>query len=632
MIKTLLKSVRQYKKASILAPIFVTLEVILEILIPYIMGYVIDYGVNATAETWYNNIGELLPAILTNTKTIAPEGAVVIGNITIVWQLCLVLLGLAALSLTFGVLSGRCAAVAGCGYASNLRQDLYYKIQNFSFANIDKFSTPSLITRITTDVTNIQMSYQMVIRVAVRSPMMLALAFVMSIRIKWQLSMIFLVAIPVLGTAAFVLLRCVHPIFKRVFERYDNLNNVVEENIRGVRVVKSYVREDYETKKFFSSSKLIYSDFVKAEKILAIAFPGINIIAYTALLCLGWFSAKFIWVGELQTGDFVSMITYTTQILMSMIMLAMILLQIVISKASMERVTEVLQEESQIQNPENPITELADGSITLENVSFSYKGKEGVNCLSGINIDIKSGETVGIIGGTGSGKTTMTQLIPRLYDATEGKVMVGGKDVRDYDISSLRNGVSMVLQKNTLFSGTIKDNLRWGKEDATDEEMKNACVLAQADGFITAFPNGYDTLIEQGGANVSGGQKQRLCIARALLKNPKILILDDSTSAVDTRTDALIRKAFKEVIPGTTKLIIAQRISSVMDADKIIVLDGGKVNGVGTHEELMANNEIYREVYDSQQKTGGDFDAERSGDEDKAAIPAENKQGGEDNA
>lgn len=616
MIKTLAKSIREYKKASILAPLFVAMEVVLEILIPYLMGYVIDYGVNAVkGYTWCDNLGELIPLMLKGYKGVVPEGAVATGNYTIVWQLSLVLLACALVSLLCGVLSGRFAAVAGSGYAGNLRHDLFYKIQEFSFANLDKFSTPSLITRLTSDVTNVQMAYQMIVRIAVRAPVMLVLAFVMSVRIKWQLSLIFLCVIPVIALGAYLLLSHTHPIYERVFKKYDDLNNVVEENLRGIRVVKSYVRSDYEKKKFGKTSTEIFTDFVYAEKISAIINPLMMMIVYVCMLVLAWLSAKYIWVGQLQAGDFVSMLTYTMQILSSFIMVAMVFMMIVISHASMKRVCEVLKEESTIKNPENPIYEVKNGDISLKDVCFAYGVEEDDNySLSKVNLEIASGETVGIIGSTGSGKTTMTQLIPRLYDATSGVVEVGGIDVREYDIQTLRNNVSMVLQKNTLFEGSVKENLRWGNENATDEEIKNACILAQADGFVSAMKEGYDSHVEQGGANFSGGQKQRLCIARALLKKPKILILDDSTSAVDTKTDAEIRKAFKEIIPGTTKIIIAQRIGSVMDADKIVVMNGGKIDAIGTHEELLANNPIYQEVYTTQQEAGGDFD-EDGGDD-----------------
>ncbi len=628
MVRTLARSIREYKKASILAPIFVTFEAILEIIIPYLMGYVIDYGINAAkGYTWCDSLGELLPLILSNQKAVVPDGAVITGNMTIVWQLSLVLVALAVISLICGVLSGRFAAVAGTGFSKNLRHDMYYKLQNFAFANIDKLSTPSIITRITTDVTNIQNSYQMVIRIAVRAPVMLALSFVMSVRIKWQLSLIFLCAVPLLGVAAFLLLSSAHPIFERVFKKYDNLNNVVEENIRGIRVVKSFVREDHERTKFKTASFDIYQDFVKAEKLMALAFPGISVIIYACMLLLDWFSAQYIYAGSLQTGDFVSMVSYTMQIMMSLIMVAMVFLMIVISKASMERVCELLEEQPTITDPQNPVTAVKDGSISFENVSFSYSGEGGNLCLKDVNLQINSGETIGIIGGTGSSKTTFVQLIPRLYDVTSGCVKVGGVDVKNYDLNVLRDKVSMVLQKNLLFAGSIKDNLRWGDQNATDEELVAACKTAQADGFIRSFEGGYDYRIDQGGANVSGGQKQRLCIARALLKKPAILILDDSTSAVDTKTDAEIRKAFRTAIDGTTRIIIAQRITSVMDADKIIVLDGGAVNGIGTHQELMENNAIYREVYDSQQKTGGDFDEEAPAAEDGGVPEQEGKEG-----
>lgn len=512
------------------------------------------------------------------------------------------------ISLAFGALSGRSAAIASCGFAKNLRQDMFYHVQDYSFANIDRFSPAGIVTRLTTDVTNVQMAFQMIIRVAVRSPIMLLFSMVMSFTISTKLALIFLALAPVLGLGLWLIMGSAHPIFERIFKTYDRLNQVVSENLRGIRVVKSFVRQDYEIKKFKDVSGSIYRDFLKAERILAFNGPFMQICAYVGMLLLAWFGARIIvstGATELTTGNLISLITYAMQILMSLMMVAMIFVMLTISRASAERICEVLDEKSTLHNVENPVFDVNDGSIRFEGVGFSYAGKDGTECLSGINLEIPSGQTVGIIGGTGSSKTTLVQLIPRLYDVTAGRLLVGGVDVRDYDLETLRNEVAMVLQKNVLFSGTIKENLRWGNEDATDEEMIRACKLAAADEFISTFPDGYDTMIDQGGTNVSGGQKQRLCIARALLKKPKILILDDSTSAVDTKTDAMIRRAFREEIPDTTKIIIAQRISSVEDADQIIVLDNGRIAGCGTHQELLLSNEIYREVYQSQQKGDG---------------------------
>ena len=513
-------------------------------------------------------------------------------------------------SLTFGALSGKYAAVASAGFAKNLREDMYNKVQEYSFSNIDKFSTASIVTRLTTDITNIQNAYMMSIRVAVRCPIMLIFALFMAFQINSHLAPIFVIAIPILAVGLVIIISNAKRIFERVFRTYDKLNNVVQENLHGIRVVKSFVREDHETEKFCSVSKEIYQDFSKAEKILAFNAPLMQFCAYGCMLLISWLGAKLIVASGnnpavgMTTGDLTSMFSYTMQILMSLMMFSMVFVMITISYASMERAEEILDEKSDLHNPENPVYEVKDGSIEFDHVNFAYGKNADKLCLDNVNLKIPSGATVGIIGGTGSSKSTLVQLIPRLYDATEGAVKVGGRDVREYDIESLREEVAMVLQKNVLFSGTIKDNLRWGKEDATDEEMRHVCQLAQADEFIQTFSDGYDTYIEQGGTNVSGGQKQRLCIARALLKKPKILILDDSTSAVDTKTDALIRMAFRKEIPNTTKIIIAQRISSVEDADLILVLDDGKINGMGTHQELLANNEIYREVYESQQKGG----------------------------
>jgi len=579
MLRKLAASIRQYKKESILAPVYVTFESILEIIIPTLMAYLIDYGINQK-------------------------------NMSYVLWIGLALVVSAIISLLTGFFAGRNAAVAASGFARNLRHDMFYNVQKFSFSNIDKFSTASIITRLTTDVTNVQNAYQMLVRLAVRAPMMIAFALIFSFRIDAHLALIFLAAVPVLGLGLWLIMTHVHPIFVRVFKTYDRLNSVIQENLHGIRVVKSYIREDYEEQKFADISQSIFQDFSKAEKRLAFNMPLMQFCLYTSMLLLSWFGAKEIIatnnnpVAGLSTGELASLITYAMQILMSLMMLSMVFVMIIISRASAERIVEILNEESDLKNGENPVYTVRDGSITFENVTFSYAQKANKPVLNEINLSIASGETIGILGGTGSSKSSLVQLIPRLYDAVSGKVSVGGLDVQDYDIESLRNQVAMVLQKNVLFSGTVKENLRWGNENATDEEMVRACELAQADGFIREFPNQYDTYIEQGGTNVSGGQKQRLCIARALLKKPKILILDDSTSAVDTKTDALIRKAFREEIPDTTKIIIAQRVSSVQDADKIVVLDDGKINAVGTHAELLQTCAIYREVYESQNKGG----------------------------
>ena len=581
MVKTLAKSIREYKKDSILTPILVSLEVIMEVLIPLMMANLIDYGIDK-------------------------------GDMGHIWKVGIALLIAAFLSLFFGAAAGQTAAYASAGLAKNLRRDMYYNVQNFAFSNIDKFSTSSLVTRMTTDVTNVQNAYQMIIRTAMRSPLMLVFSLVCAFRVNARLSMIFLICVPVLGIGLWLIMSKVHPIFRRVFKTYDKLNNVVQENVRGIRVVKSFVREDYERQKFQNISQMIYKDFSKAEKTLAFNMPLMQFCMYACMLFFSWFGARAIVLSGgspgsgFTTGELMSLITYVMQVLMSLMMLSMVFVMITMSKASVERIYEVLTEESNLRDGENPVMEVPDGSIQFEDVSFSYSNKAHKNCLDHVNLDIKSGETIGIIGGTGSSKSTLVQLIPRLYDVTEGSLKVGGIDVRNYDIEALRNQVAMVLQKNELFYGTIKENLRWGNEQATDEELIHACELAQADDFVKRFPKGYDTYIEQGGSNVSGGQKQRLCIARALLKNPKILILDDSTSAVDTRTDAMIRKAFREEIPNTTKIIIAQRISSVEDADQIIVLDDGQINGIGTHEELLETNAIYREVHESQKKGGSE--------------------------
>jgi ATP-binding cassette subfamily B multidrug efflux pump len=581
MIKTLAKSIREYKKDSILTPILVAMEVVLEVIIPFLMAKLIDYGIDE-------------------------------GDMGYIWKMGVFLLAAAFFSLFFGAVAGKTAAHASAGLAKNLRKDMYYNVQNFSFFNIDKFSTSSIVTRLTTDVTNVQNSYQMMIRLAMRAPVMLIFSLICAFRVNARLSVIFIICVPVLGIGLYLIMTGVHPIFKRVFKTYDKLNNVVQENVRGIRVVKSFVRDEYEKEKFQGISENIYKDFAKAEKILAFNMPLMQFCMYACMLVFSWFGARMIVASGgnpavgLSTGQLMSLIAYSMQVLMSLMMLSMVFVMITLSKASAERIAEILTEESSLKNIETPVMEVKDGSIEFENVSFSYSKKANKKCLENVNLYIASGETIGIIGGTGSSKSTLVQLIPRLYDVTEGILNVGGVNVREYDIEVLRNQVAMVLQKNELFSGTIKENLRWGYEQATDEELKHACQLAQADEFIQGFPNGYDTYIEQGGSNVSGGQKQRLCIARALLKKPKILILDDSTSAVDTKTDALIRQAFREEIPDTTKIIIAQRISSVKDADKIIVLDDGKIDGFGSHKKLLEENQIYQEVYESQQKGGSD--------------------------
>ncbi len=575
MIRTLAKSIREYKVASIITPIFMIGEVILEVLIPYLMADLIDNGIDK-------------------------------GDMDYIWKLGLVLAATALASLTFAALAGKYGAVASAGFAKNLRHDMFHKVQDFSFANIDKFSAASLVTRLTTDVTNVQNAYQMILRMAFRAPCMMIFAMVMSFQVNAALSWTFVICIPIIGFALFLIIRFAHPIFTRVFKKYDNLNRIVQENLHGIRVVKSFVREDFENEKFKAASQEIYADFSKAEKTISFTMPVMQVCVYACILIISWFAARLIVYDNMTTGELASMMTYIMQILMSLMFISIIMVMITLSRASGERIAEVLEEESSIVNPENPVKEIKDGSIRFENVSFSYAGDKDKLCLKNADLNIRSGETVGIIGGTGSSKSTLVQLIPRLYDATDGSVMVGGRDVREYDLEVLRDSVAMVLQKNVLFSGTIKENLRWGNENATDEELVKACQLACADEFIQQFPDKYDTHIEQGGTNVSGGQRQRLCIARALLKKPKILILDDSTSAVDTKTDAHIRKAFATEIPDTTKLIIAQRVSSVQEADKIIVLDKGTINAVGTHEELLKSNKIYQEVYYSQQKGSED--------------------------
>ena len=571
MIKKLLRSVREYKTASLLTPIFVTLEVIMEVLIPFFMSRIIDMGLEQ-------------------------------NNLSYTVRLGVILIIAAIASLCFGALSGKYAATASAGFAKNLRHDMFHHVQDFSFSNIDKFSPASLVTRLTTDVTNVQNAYQMVIRVLIRGPLMLVFALIMAMGINMKLSMVFFFAIPFLGIGLFFIAIKAHPYFERVFRTYDELNNTVQENLSAIRVVKAYVREDFEDKKFYKISDKVYHQFRAAEKIVAFNAPLMQFTMYTAILLISWMAAKMIVGSTMTTGQLMSMIVYATQILSSLMMLSMVFVMIIMAESSANRIVEVLDEESDLKNPAHPLNSVADGSIDFDNVSFSYVNDPDKSALKDINIHIHSGETIGIIGGTGSAKTTLVQMIPRLYDTTTGQVRVGGKDVRDYDIESLRDQVSVVLQKNVLFSGTIKENLRWGNPNASDEELVAACQLAQADEFVRSFPDGYDTYIEQGGTNVSGGQKQRLCIARALLKKPKILILDDSTSAVDTKTDALIRKAFREEIPDTTKIIIAQRISSIEDADRVIVLDDGRIDAFDTPQQLLKTNKIYQEVYQSQVK------------------------------
>lgn len=574
MIKRLMKSIREYKTPSLLAPFFVALEVVLEVIIPLLMANLIDDGIYQ-------------------------------GEMNLVYKIGIELIICAILSLIFGMLSGMFAAKASSGFAKNLRQDLYYKVQTFSFSNIDKFSTSSLVTRLTTDITNVQMAYQMIIRIAVRAPLMLIISLCFALSINKSLSLIFLIVIPILGFGLFFISKKVHPIMERVFKRYDALNNVVEENVGAIRVVKSFVLEKEEIKKFKHVSNEIYQGFSKAEKILAFNGPLMQFAIYSCILLISWFGAKIIVTTNmtgLTTGELMTMFTYSIQILSSLMMLSMIFVMITISRASVERIVEVLEEEPSIKDKKDPIYEVKDGSIDFDKVSFSYVGKKEKECLKNINLHIKSGETIGIIGGTGSGKSSLVNLIPRLYDVTEGTLKVGGVNVKDYDLEALRKEVACVLQKNVLFSGTITENIRWGDEKASKEEVERVCKLAQADEFIQKFPKKYDTYIEEGGTNVSGGQKQRLCIARALLRKPKILILDDSTSAVDTKTDNLIQTAFKEEIPDTTKIIIAQRISSVENCDRIIVIYHGEINGMGTHKELLKSNKIYKEIYNSQTK------------------------------
>ena len=575
MVKRLLKSVREFKKDALLTPFFVVLEVVMEVIIPLVMALLIDKGID----------GQDMAAI---------------------WKYGIILVLCAMLALVFGAAAGTFAARASTGFARNLRHDMYYNVQNFSFSNIDKFSTGSIVTRLTTDVTNVQNAFQMCTRIAVRCPVMLVFALFMAMKINSRMALVFLAVLPILAIGMGILMKVVGPVFERAFKIYDRMNTVVQENVRGIRVVKTYVREDHETEKFEGVSGMLYRTFSKAQKTMAGVMPLMQFCMYACMLLISWFGARLIVGSSMTTGELTSMFSYAMQILMSLMMVAMVFVMITMAKASAERVAEILDEQPDLHNPANPIHGVKDGAIEFDDVSFSYKGDERKLALKNVNLHIKAGQTVGILGGTGSAKSTLVQLIPRLYDTTLGTVKVGGVDVRDYDIEALRDQVAMVLQKNVLFSGTIKENLRWGDENASDEELERVCRLAQADEFIQQMPDKYDTHIEQGGSNVSGGQKQRLCIARALLKKPKILILDDSTSAVDTKTDALIRKAFAEEIPDTTKIIIAQRVSSVQDADQIVILDGGTVQAVGTHDELLAANTIYQEIYNQQNRKGGE--------------------------
>lgn len=577
MIKKLASYVKEYKKYAILTPIFVILEVVMEVIIPLLMAKIIDVGIQ-------NN----------DIKYILEIGVLLIVS--------------AIMSLIFGMLSGKFAAKASAGYSKNLRKAMFHKIQDYSFENIDKFSTSSLVTRMTTDVTNVQMAFQMIIRILVRGPIMMIFALLMVLSINAKISLIFFIAIPVLGAVLMFITLKAHPNFEKVFKKYDKLNRVVQENLGAIRVVKAYVREKHENKKFKEVNDEVYTNFKKAEKIVAFNAPAMQLTIYTCILLISWIGSKTIVAGGMQTGELSSIVTYAWQILTSLMMLSMVFVMVIMAQSSAERIIEVIDEEPTIKNKENAIKEVKDASIEFENVTFAYSDEEeeGKNALENINLKIKSGETIGIIGGTGSSKSSLVQLIPRLYDVTKGKVKVGGIDVRNYDIKALRDSVAMVLQKNVLFSGTIAENLRWGKKDADEEELQEICKLSQADSFIQEFPSKYDTLLDQGGTNISGGQKQRICIARAILKQPKILILDDSTSAVDTKTDALIRRAFREKIPNTTKIIIAQRVSSIEDADQIVVLNEGKIDGIGTSKELLETNQIYKEVYESQMKGGDD--------------------------
>lgn len=571
MNKLLFKSIREYKKQSILAPLFVILEVLMEVLIPFQMSKIIDVGIQGK-------------------------------NLAYIVEVGIILVIMAMLALLFGTLAGKFAAEAGAGFAKNLRHDIFYQIQKFSFKNIDRFSTPSLVTRMTTDITNVQMAYMMTIRLLARAPIMIILSWVMTLMINWEIALLFLCAIPVLGFLLLFIAKKAHKYFIKVFDEYDVLNNSVQENVNAARVVKAYVREDHEIQKFHGISKTVYELFTKAEKIVAFNNPVMMFTMYTVILLMVLIGGEAIVFGSMEAGQLTSVLVYATQILMSLMMVSFVFVMIMIAEASTDRITEVLKEVPEMQDKDNAVREVANGDIDFENVDFSYAGKDGKLALKNVNLHIKSGQMIGIFGGTGSSKTSLVQLIPRLYDVTAGSIKVGDIDVREYNLEALRDQVAMVLQKNVLFTGTIYDNIRWGDESASDEEVQRVCKLAQADGFVQEFPDGYNTMIVQGGNNVSGGQKQRLCIARALLKKPKILILDDSTSAVDTKTDALIRKAFREEIPDTTKIIISQRISSIEDADQIIVIDNGEISGIGTSEELLKNNQIYREVYESQVK------------------------------
>ncbi len=577
MLKTLFAQVKQYKKVAVITPIITALEVIMELLIPMVMASIIDDGIEK-------------------------------GNMRHVYLCGGIMLVLAALGLTFGILAGRLAAYASSGYACNLRDAMFANIQTFSFHNIDKYSTAGLVTRMTTDVNNMQLAFQMLLRICTRAPLMLIFALVMSIIINPQLSMVFVAAIIVLGSILFAIARRAMPLFDKVFDRYDELNASVQENVSGIRVVKAFVREEHENTKFNKAAQHIYEMFVKAESIVALNNPVMMFVVYACILGLSWLGARMIVGGSMTTGELTSLFSYVMNILMSLMILSMIFVMMTLSMASARRITQVLNEHADIVSPENADFEIPDGSVDFQHVTFAYGEGTGKPVLSDINLHVEAGETIGIIGGTGSAKSSLVNLISRLYDVQEGCVLVGGKDVRTYDLDTLRNQVSVVLQKNVLFSGTILENLRWGDKNATQEECVRACQMACADEFIRQLPEGYNTYIEQGGTNVSGGQKQRLCIARALLKKPKILILDDSTSAVDTATDARIRKAFREEIPGTTKFIIAQRVSSIQDADRILVLDNGRIDGFDTHENLLATNRIYQEVYESQTQGGGDFD------------------------
>ena len=577
MLKPLLAQVKQFRTASLLVPLFTILESILELIIPLLMASLIDYGINQ-------------------------------GDLSVVFRYGMYMLVAAIISLVCGILAGRFAATASTGFACNLRDGMFAAIQNYSFSNIDHYSTAGLVTRLTTDVTNVQNAYQMVLRMCVRAPVMMLVALFLAFSINARISMIFLVALVFLGGClAFITLNAMG-LFDQVFRKYDDVNASVQENIAGIRVVKSFVREGFESEKFQKAAQNLYKMFVKAESLLAFNAPAMQLTMYGCILALSWFGAQFITAGNLTTGNLTSLFSYVMNVLVSLMMLSMVFVMITMSIASMRRISEVLTEKPDIVSPENAVTEIPDGRVDFDNVSFSYRSGSGKAVLQNIDLHIKSGETIGVIGGTGSAKSSLVNLISRLYDVTEGSVKVGGRDVREYDVEALRNQVAVVLQKNVLFSGTILENLRWGDKNATEEECRRVCRLACADEFIDRMPDGYNTYIEQGGSNVSGGQKQRLCIARALLKKPKVLILDDSTSAVDTATDARIRQAFREEIPGTTKFIIAQRISSIQDADRILVLDNGQVNGFGTHEELLATNKIYQEVYEGQMKAGGDFD------------------------